>query len=166
MNQLFVDGGVIIKNPSTVGGTWAWRLVTDDIVVREGSGVITPQQAEMATISNNLTEMLALVRGLQALQSTWRGDICSDSQITLGRAFNGWKWTNIPAWLHREFHRERTRLVTWNRLRPLLHQGHPTRDELAWGKGYKGYPVSKHNVACDKACGERALEFLRLLDPA
>ncbi len=162
MSNLYCDGGVIGHNPSPIGGTWAFRRVDRGLVMAEQSGVITPETAELPAITNNLTEMLALVRGLQSLPNYWTGTIFSDSQITLGRAFLGWKWKNIPMWLHHEFQKERTRLTRWNLIDHVLLQGHPTRAELNAGTGSRGYPVSEHNVWCDLACGQQASEFLKL----
>ena len=156
MSALYCDGGVIDRNPSPVGGTWAFCLVAEGLRVSEGSGVITPLEAELPGITNNLTEMLAVVRGLQSLPFIWRGVVLSDSQITLGRVFMGWKWKNIPAWLHQEFQVERKRLVNWERIRYTLLQGHPTRAELGAGVGSRGYPVSEFNVWCDHECGRQA----------
>jgi ribonuclease HI len=164
-NALFADGGVIGANPSAIGGTWAWRWVCETRVLVQHSGVITPRQADLPAITNNLTEMLALVRGLQTLPDAWVGTVYSDSQITLGRIFQGWKWKNIPLWLHHDYQQARGRLVNWDQIGFVLLQGHPTRAELAAGVGSRGYPVSEHNVWADKACGERAAEFLREMEP-
>jgi ribonuclease HI len=162
MNALFADGGVISKNPSSIGGTWAFRIISKDVVVCERSGVITPLQADLPTITNNLTEMLALVRGLQTLCLTpkWTGVIYSDSQITLGRVFEGWKWTGIPAWLHKEYQSARSGLLCWDEIQHVLLSGHPTKAQLEAGTGSGGRPVSIHNVWCDKACGEEAKKFM------
>jgi ribonuclease HI len=159
-NQLYCDGGVIGRNPSTVGGTWAFRLLQNGQLSHANSGVITVHESQMETVSNNLTEMLALVRGLQSLQPYWFGTVYSDSQITLGRAFGTWKWNNIPEWLHDGFEREKARLINFSRIQHVLLQGHPTRKELAAGFGSRGYPVSIHNVFCDQACNEQARKFL------
>lgn len=87
-NQLYCDGGVIEKNPSKKGGTWAAKLIQGGKVVRARGGIITPAQAQMETVSNNLTEMLALVRGLEMLPDDWSGTVYSDSQVTLGRGLS------------------------------------------------------------------------------
>lgn len=60
-NALFCDGGVISKNPSTIGGTWAARLVIEDKPVRHDSGIVFPLDIYGEPVSNNLTEMLALL---------------------------------------------------------------------------------------------------------
>lgn len=158
MNQLYVDGGVIGKNPSSIGGTWAARLVMNGTVIREASGVITPAEAGLPAITNNLTEMLALVSGLEMIpNTTWT--IYSDSQVTLGRAFDGWKWSNIPPWLHERYRVQRTAL-DWSKLSYVLLAGHPIQAQLAAGVGRHGLPVSIHNVWCDKACREAGSALL------
>lgn len=160
MSALYCDGGVIGRNPSPQGGTWAFVWVIDDLIIKSGYGVITPEQAGMETVSNNLTEMLALVRGLQCIPAIWSGTVLSDSQITLGRAFDNWKWKNIPPWLRAEFEAQRARLTRWPKIDHTLLQGHPTRAELAAGVGSRGYPVSEWNVWCDRKCNEMAEKFL------
>lgn len=168
MNQLFCDGGVIGANPSGIGRTWAFkRIHVSDFdagqapVVYSESGVITPRKAGMPSITNNLTEMLALLKGLASLDKDWNGTIYSDSQITLGRAFMGWKWKNIPMWMHAEFQRERARLWRWDEIKYVLLDGHPTIAQLAAGIGKRGGPVSEHNVWCDQACTAAGQDYLQ-----
>lgn len=164
MNQLFCDGGVVGANPSLIGGTYAWRLVVDDVPMAEGAHFISAADARVPAVTNNLTEMLALIKGLESLPADWRGTVLSDSQITLGRAFLGWKWNNIPLWAHHRFQVVRARLVHFDAFDHVLLAGHPTRAQLAAGIGRHGYPVSVHNVWCDQACGkagEDALEAMQ-----
>lgn len=162
-HQLYVDGGVININPSPIGGTWAARLIENSQVIWGTGGTITPEQARMPAVSNNLTEMLALVRGMELLPWDWRGTIYSDSQVTLGRAFLGWKWNNIPHWLYDAFGNQTARLVHWKQIHYVLLDGHPTKAQLEAGVGKRGHPVSAHNVWCDLACGESARRFLEKL---
>ena len=159
--KLYCDGGVIGGNPSGIGGTWAARL-TDYAgqVIREESGVITVRASQMLVVTNNLTEMLALLKGLSFLPAGWTGTVCSDSQITLGRAFLGWKWSGIPNWMHVEYQRQHLRILRWDQLNPVLHDGHPTKAQLAAGIGKRGHPVSEHNVWCDKACTAAGQAYL------
>ena len=164
MNELYCDGGVININPSPVGGTWAFRILSDGEVMEEASGIITPEQAKTEMVTNNLTEMLALVRGIQRLPNTWTGTIYSDSQITLGRAFMGWKWTGIPKWLYEDFGRAVKALRNWEQIRYVLLSGHPTKAQLALGIGKGGRPVSEHNVWCDHECGRRAKGFMEVIN--
>lgn len=160
MNQLYADGGVIQINPSSIGGTWAYRILEDGVVICEKSGVITPAQAKMPTISNNLTEMCALVAGLRALPADWVGTVYSDSQVTLGRVFLSWKWKNIPEWLHKYFQDARARLIHWDQVTWVLLDGHPTRAQLVAGIGKRGHPVSENNKWCDEACQKAAADFM------
>jgi len=159
MNELYADGGVIDKNPSAIGGTWAYRIVSSPKPIIFLVGYITPKRAKLPSITNNLTEMLALVRGLEALPTDWVGTVYSDSQITLGRAFEGWKWNGIPDWLHHDYQDARKHLLHWDQINHILLSGHPTRAQLAAGIGKNGRPVSIHNVWCDKACSEMAKTY-------
>ena len=162
-SDLYADGGVIGHNPSEQGGTWAFCVVQGGERIVERAEVITPKMAQMENITNNLTEMLAVVNGLKALPADWAGTVYSDSQITLGRVAWGWKWKNIPTWVHHEYQIERARLVNWDKIKFVLLQGHPTKSELEAGVGRKGYSVSEHNVWCDRACGLAADMFRKMM---
>lgn len=166
MISLYVDGGLIGPNGKALGGTWALRVVEErpplpDLVICEDSGIILDGGG--CKITNNVTEMLAMVRGLQALGPDFSGRVCSDSMITLGRAFKGWRWTNIPAWMMRQYEAARRALVNWDRLEAVLLAGHPTRAQLESGIGHSGLPVSIHNVWCDQACSAQARKHLELI---
>ncbi len=163
MNELYADGGVIQKNPSTVGGTWAWVQVVDGKPVKAGADVI-PASPDWPLVSNNFTEMAALLYGLSSLRNDWNGRICSDSQVTLGRLFWSWKWSNLPAWMHQQYKIQRARLVCWELFSVVLLDGHPTAEQLQAGVGARGHPVSEHNVWCDHACGEAARNYLAWLE--
>ena len=158
MNELYCDGGVIKKNPSHIGGTWAARVIEGGLVRVEISGVITPEHANMATVSNNLTEMAALVFGLKLLPDDWCGAIFSDSEVTLGRAFKGYKWGGVPNWLHADFDMQRVRLQRWHEFGYQLLAGHPTEEELINGNKH-GRPVSIHNKWGDAACTKTGLIY-------
>lgn len=160
LHELYADGGVIGHNPSDKGGTWAYRILEDGLVVAEDSGWVTPVEMNMLNITNNFTEMYAVIRGVEKLSKDWNGTILSDSQITLGRWFMGWKWHNIPMWMidrHAKAKKAHTFAKDW---RWILLQGHPTKAHLETGVGPKGYPVSAHNKWCDEACGKAAVQFL------
>lgn len=151
-DELYVDGGVIKKNPSPIGGTWAARIIKNNVVVLEDAGVITPEYARMAVISNNLTEMAALVFGLQHLPDDWKGTVYSDSAVTLGRAFKDYKWGGIPNWLQAAFRKQKSRLIYWHDFDYVNLQGHPTIEEIKAKVSKNGRPVSHHNKWCDDAC--------------
>ncbi len=160
--ELYVDGGVIGSNPSMIGGTWACRLIWRYDQSLDFSGVVQPHQVTHAfePVSNNQTEMLALLEGLRRLPDGFCGTIYSDSQVTLGRAFMGWKWNNIPSWMHVVYQQHRKRLKHWAEIKYVLLDGHPTRAQLAAGTGKRGHPVSIHNVWCDRACKKAGETFL------
>ena len=150
--NLFTDGGVIGANPSSIGGTWSYCLVDATGERTEcDSGIITPAQAGLPAITNNLTELLAIVKGREALPYAWTGTIHSDSWASLQRVFHHAKLANVPPWLV-------TRLQTLQRdgwfsgCHWQLLDGHPTKAQLAAGVGKRGGPVSAHNVWADQEC--------------
>jgi len=149
---LFCDGGVVEKNPSVIGGTYAFCLIEDERSLIDGYYFRSCNSLKLSEVTNNITEMMALVKGLQYLPPGWEGTICSDSMITLGRAFDGWKCKNLPRWLISRLEFEKNRLVNWKNIKHILHAGHPTKAQLEAGVGRHGLPVSKWNVWCDKHC--------------
>lgn len=165
---LYVDGGVILKNPSPIAGTWAYVLVDieDQRVLKKGSGVMIPAEWGLDVITNNQSEMWAMLKGLAVLPDNVPSNVCPDSQTTLGRCFWGHRWTNVPPDMHTEFHTQRARLdENWKNIKGILHAGHPTIDQLAKGIGRNGLPVSKWNCLCDRMCtqaGEAYLDSLKV----
>jgi ribonuclease HI len=154
---LYTDGGVIKKNPSEWGGTYAWCGVNERgerVVV--GSGLILA-----AGMTNNIAEFVAAVSALEMMPDQWSGKLYSDSQITLGRLCWGWKLMGIPPeWATRGS----AVLKRLGEIEPVLLQGHPTRADLAAGIGKKrNLPVSEHNVWADRECQRIAEEYLRTL---
>lgn len=162
ITAVYADGGIIGRSPSQLGGTYAWcHINAAGERVTTGSGVITPDQARMPHIENNLTEYLAVVSGLQQLPQGWSGQVLSDNQNALMRLFAGWKVNGIPPWLIERAYEALKRLDVRN-IRPTLLCGHPTKAELAAGRGRRGYPVSIHNVWCDAECQRLAKEFMKM----
>lgn len=163
-NQLYCDGGVIRENPSSYGGTWAYRIVMDGQVLQECAGIVSVREmlSPVEGVTNNQTEMLALLRGLEALPDLWQGTILTDSQITLMRIFHEASWANIPIWMHKLWQRQRMRLIHFTAFDYVLLDGHPTRAHLKVGIGKRGHPVSEHNLWCDKACTTQAKNFLKV----
>ncbi len=154
---VYADGGVILKNPSTIGGTWAFCAVD-----AEGNQVIEQGGVVLATatrpITNNQTEQMAIVKGLEAMPDGWSGTVYSDSMIALGRVFKGWRGKNLPS---NVIERTTAAMARMGKVEYVLLQGHPTKADLERGIGAKrGFPVSKHNVWCDKECGRQAKEHL------
>jgi ribonuclease HI len=123
------------------------------------SGAISAQDMG-STVTNNQTEMLALLMGLSKLPADFAGTVYSDSAVTLGRVFCGWKWKNVPEWLHRMYRTERARLTHWDQIKYVQLDGHPTKAQLVSGVGKRGNKVSEHNVWCDDACRKAGEQFL------
>jgi ribonuclease HI len=156
---VYADGGVIQKNPSSVGGTWAWCGVDADgnRVIERGGVVPSPGRP----ITNNHTEQIAITLALEAMPDGWSGVVYSDSMIALGRVFKGWRTKNLPANVAR---RSAEAVARMGRIETVLLQGHPTKADLERGVGQKrGYPVSIHNVWCDRRCQEEARKYLTAL---
>lgn len=157
---VYSDGGVIDINPSPLGGTWAWVWVdADGRRLAEQSGVVLPASLGVQTVSNNVSELFALLAGLSALPHGWSGHVYSDSQITLGRLFREWKLANVPPWLV-EYGQRTLRRIDLAKTQYTLVAGHPTAAELAKGFSHKrNLPVSAHNVRCDELCTLRGREL-------
>ena len=44
-NKLYCDGGVIGKNPSLIGGTWAYLTLVNNQLIYKEKGSVTPKDA-------------------------------------------------------------------------------------------------------------------------
>ena len=160
--SLFTDGGVVVRNPSPVGGTFAVRLVdAGGTCLVEGSGAVTlAELAPLPWVGNNLTEVAAVTLGLELLPDGWAGTVYTDSLNALRRCRDCLS-QQCPPWLPADLwgrlYAARRRLgdLTW-----VLLSGHPTADELAAGLSKKGRPVSPHNVAADDACRDQAARMM------
>lgn len=152
--KLYADGGVIGNNPSKIGGTWAWCRLRDEKPLLTHSGTLMVADAGMAPVSNNVTELLALVEGMESLPDDWVGEVNSDSMNALGRVMLGWRCEGVPVWLRERMHRAIERQVRFPEWKWQLLKGHPTKKELLAGHGLgkNTHPVSKYNVQCDEEC--------------
>ena len=156
--SLYTDGGVVGRNPSTIGGTWAWVQVADDGLTRLRSyiGVVTPSDIGLPEVTNNLTEFLAALYGLESMPRGWAGTVYTDSGVTKARITDGRKFNGIPDHFVSRLHAIRQQLGAY---RVVLLGGHPTALELHRGFRRDGKPCSVHNVYCDQRCGEEAARF-------
>jgi ribonuclease HI len=170
--SIFCDGGVISRNPSEHGGTYAFFFLDEqENEIACGSGFVLPESkasesvpeadfwfCEHSHITNNVTELAAVVFALQQLPDGFEGTLYSDSYVTLCRMRNkNPRWVGVPDALKAAtlVERERHPNITY-----VLLDGHPTKDQLAAKIGKRGNPCSPWNVRCDKRCGELAKAFL------
>lgn len=155
---LYVDGGVIGSNPSPKGGVWAWCLVNSlERRIACDSGIVRPKDYGLRNITNNLTELLAAINGLEAMDQEWRGKIWTDSRITFLRLIKkNTKFNGIPGELVTRCFQLRNN----RKWRAHLLKGHPTKKDLRKGHTDKYKPVSIHNVWCDKECRRLSQWFL------
>jgi len=161
----YTDGGIIGKNPSTIGGSWAYVFLNGDgRNVGECSGVVTPEDIGLPAITNNLTELFAAVQAMCDLPDGWAGTIFTDSYVTLCRIskkFPRPKFNGIPAELRELCLSQRYRLGAYG---VELLAGHPTADDLRRGrKKGTNLPVSVWNVHVDKKCGAAGRAFVESL---
>lgn len=157
---LYADGGVIGANPSPIGGTWAWCQVSEaGIRLVASSGVITPAEAGLPAITNNLTELFAILEARESVPYAWTGTIYSDSWVSLQRVFLGARLKNVPPQIVERL--QRLQRDGWfSGCSWQLLDGHPTRAQLAAGQGKRGAPVSIHNVWCDEQCARAGRSFV------
>lgn len=154
---VFCDGGLVKKNPSPFGGTWAYRIVAGGRVVEQHSGSYTCEEMGLKEIGNNLSELYAILVAFRGLPDGWSGVICSDSLNALGRISDkkSRKITKVPDDILGEIQRHRRRLGAYK----IAHvYGHPRKKELRTG-GKPGRRFSRHNVWCDDACRSEAAAF-------
>jgi ribonuclease HI len=158
--NLYTDGGCISANPSLHGGTWAWCCVDEtDRRIEFESGVVLPSDVSMKHITNNLTELLAAIKGLESMTDDWCGTLFTDSQITLRRVEKrilNPKMNGIPDSLVERLAIQKRRLGDY---KVKLLGGHPTKSELKMGRRKDGAPCSSHNVFCDQLCCEQSRLF-------
>ncbi len=158
--KLFTDGGTVKKNPSLLGGTWAWCLVSGDEVVTQASGVVTPDDFESVVVTSNDAELFAAIRGLQFMgkefQGGWEGEWWTDSKVTLYRLSTS-DIGRVPAWAQRQAAILRKRR-TWT---TVLCAGHSTRNEILLGYRERNkLPCSVWNTYVDEMCQQAAWDFL------
>jgi ribonuclease HI len=156
--SVYCDGGVIGRNPSPHGGTWAYcRIDQAGVRVDHASGYVFPV-IPGNTVSNNVSELYAAVRALESLPDGWTGTLYTDSHVTECRVNRPRKASmkGVPCGLVEDLENVVDRLGT---ITVVLLGGHPTKAELYAGMRKDGMLVSSHNVFCDHLCSKLALEF-------
>jgi ribonuclease HI len=156
VSRLYADGGVIHSNPSEIGGMWAFRAVTENGVVILEHGGVVPATSQRR-ITNNQTEVIALVLALEAMPEGWSGKVYSDSQFALGVMFEELRWRTAPP---NVLQRAEAAVARAGQITAIHLKGHPTQAELAKGFARCGTPVSVHQVWCDKKCTELGRSYV------
>ncbi len=169
---LYSDGGVVGVNPSSIGGTWAFVSVGQiqggppHSKLKECSGLLLPGDLNPPTITNNFTELYALVMALEQVKLSlslspdisWSGKFYTDSWVTLCRVTRTKsKWKGIPDWLRERVH-SLQKHFDW-KWEGVLLDGHPTPSQLASGLGKRGNPCSAWNAYCDDLCNRQKRHF-------
>lgn len=160
VKAIYTDGGVVGRNPSPIGGTFAWCHVDrHGLRLATNAGILKPEPALVHAISSNVMELYALIECLLALPAEWYGVVGCDSMITIGRVFDSWQLAQIPNWLIARLG-QALRHVDIEKCKPVLLAGHPTQGELDVGFSKKRQlAVSIHNVWCDAECNEQKRFF-------
>lgn len=166
---VYADGGVIRVNPSPIAGMWATcHIDAGGARVWSASGLVLAEPGDpyLSMVTNNQTELRALLAGLEALPDGWSGRVCTDSEVTIRRFRDDARLAGIPLEWRKRLAYVLGRLGA---LTYVLLDGHPTRAQLArqdelgeWaaGVGKSGGPVSKWNQWCDQECTRIGREYL------
>ena len=130
-HEIYVDGGVVAKNPSKLGGTWCYVWVDKKgFKIKHECGLLLPKDLGVKAVTNNHTELYAAMQGLLSVQDYyWRGVIYTDSKITLQRITYSNSFKSIT-----DFMRECVQELKKDRLwRVGLLKGHPNKKDLIIG---------------------------------
>lgn len=172
--SLFSDGGVVLKNPSPIAGTWAFCGVDDHgFRVLEDGGFVLVNENEAVesrvigrsgtTITNNQMEWAAAMQAIECMEDGWTGTLHTDSIITIRNIQSVMERLNdpnalVPTWMDWQWYRRVAMALRRLGKVELQHvKGHPTRVDLRRGytvdeNGARKYLVSPHQVWCDMEC--------------
>jgi len=132
IEHIYTDGGVIKQNPSSIGGSWAWVAISElDQKLKSASGILTPEDLELPSVSNNTMELFAALRALESVPEGWEGTLVTDSRVTACRLLYGInpKTANLPPWIIKRT----SKLRAGRKWKVSIVRGHPTKDELEKG---------------------------------
>lgn len=157
---IWTDGGCVARNPSPHAGTWAWIGVDDEgEIVREHYGVLLVREVcPLAHVSNNVTELYAMVRAILNTPLDFAGAFYSDSHVTLQRIFHEGALNGVPEFLVEALAKAKARLRLMAPCYYCQIDGHPTKAQLACGIGKRGNPCSRFNVYVDQLCRKAGRE--------
>lgn len=156
--SLYTDGGVVGSNPSSIGGTVAFYIIGQkNEVLSNYSSFLHPNFMGSDKVTNNQTELWALLLGLAHLKPDQIAHVYCDSEISLGRVFKNYAMANIPKFMFYVLMHIK-RMENFKKLEYTLLSGHPTKRQLELGTGKGGRPVSEWNVNCDRDCNLRSVD--------
>lgn len=165
IEALWCDGGVIYTNASPFGGTYAWCGVNAaGEIIKHGFAVVPAPDGREVT--NNDTEIIAVIQAMRSVPDGWSGTIYTDSMVTITRFQNIrndllHRITKIPKNVLAEAINQMGRM---GKVAFKLVKGHPDAASLEIGVyeydlvRQKANPrvVSRFNVWCDAKCGTLA----------
>ena len=109
------------------------------VVMESSSGHQKELSGGFARTTNNRMELLAVIKGLQALKSTeYHVKVVSDSKYVVDAINKGW----LQNWVQKGF-KDKKNADLWRKLLPLLELYRPT---FTWVKGHNNHP---QNERCD-----------------
>lgn len=151
ITELYIASGLIGSNPSAIGATYANRLIHHSGRGFDQSGVLPAWKIEFhGVVTNNQAEMYAMLEALRRLPEGFSGSIYSRSNVTLGRISKGWRWTNIPSWMHMVFIVNRKRLMNWDQIKFILvdakHEHYKACEQLCAAAGDKYMTTIGQNI--------------------
>jgi hypothetical protein len=169
---IYCDGGVFKKNPSPVGGGWAYCAVIgngkrgqvsktdgDRIIIR---GIVPIDVCDPAKgVTSQNAETYAMMKALHLLsmvdhRAYPKVVVVSDSMTALGWAFLDWSTKSMPQPLRDMFEEARDRVKSIDNLHFLHVEGHPGPRFMKKGWKMKNGKVvfcSIWNVLCDRHVG-------------
>jgi len=181
--HVYTDAGIIGTGYSKIGGSFAWRIVIggrpglnpcEGTVIKSGSGLFLvkgiPFPPELESVCDdsgldgiecNLMETFSAYHGLNAALELGYVSVtlCCDNKNAIGRMTQDYATNNLPEWMLDCIQSTRSK---FHDIKSVLMNGHPNKKELKSGIGHSGYPVSDHNVWCDKECTRIKKEFYAL----
>lgn len=158
---LCCDGGVLGMNPSRYGGMIACRLIeADGEAVFSLSRLVFPAEIGLPKVTNNVTELMAVLLGMDQLPDHWSGCILTDSQVTYYRIHprKKSKFSGVPVPIIQQLDRHKSRL---GRYQIELVKGHPQAEDLRRGTDRLGRKVHADQHWCDEECNRLAEAFFQ-----
>jgi ribonuclease HI len=109
---IYCDGSCL-KNP---GGTGGWGVVLS-YTKADGENVIRELSGSIDKTTNNQMEIVAAIKGLEALKYQCQVEIYTDSQYVIGCASKGWKRKKNQELLSQLDELCNYHDITWNHVR-------------------------------------------------